>query len=71
MLKSLEIDKIILIFAAKYLIEPRIDMETTRKRTREGVRAAFMDFMREREEERKAAQLRHSLNHPERLADTI
>ena len=46
-------------------------METTRKRTREGVRAAFMDFMREREEERKAAQLRHSLNHPERVADTI
>ena len=50
-----------------YSLKPKIDMETTRKRTREGVRAAFMDFMREREEERKAAQLRHSLNHPERL----
>ena len=42
-------------------------METTRKRTREGVRAAFEDFMREREEERKAAQLRHIMDHPERL----
>jgi len=46
-------------------------METTRKRTREGVRAAFEDFMREREEERKAAQLRHIMNHPERLADIV
>ena len=33
--------------------------------------AAFEDFMREREEERKAAQLRHIMNHPERLADIV
>ncbi len=46
-------------------------METTKKRTREGVRAAFMDFMREREEEQKAAQSRHSINHHKRLAGII
>ena len=34
-------------------------METTKKRTREEVRAAFRAFMREREEEQLAAQLRH------------
>ena len=33
-------------------------METTKKRTREEVRAAFRAFMREREEEQKAAQMR-------------
>ena len=51
--------------------KPEIDMETARKRTREGVRAAFEDFMREREEERRAAQLRHIMDHPERLADIV
>jgi hypothetical protein len=71
MLKSLEIDKIILIFAAKYLIEPRIDMETTKKRTREEVRAAFRAFMREKEEERKAAQIRLELYHQKRLAGLV
>ena len=33
-------------------------MEITKKRTREEVRAAFRAFMREREEEQKAAQMR-------------
>ena len=33
-------------------------MEATKKRTREEVRAAFRAFMREREEEQKAAQMR-------------
>jgi len=33
-------------------------MATTTKRTREEVRAAFRAFMREREEEQKAAQMR-------------
>ena len=33
-------------------------METMKKRTREEVRAAFRAFMREREEEQKAAQMR-------------
>ena len=46
-------------------------METTKKRTREGVRAAFRAFMREREEEQKAAQTRSALYHPERLAETV
>lgn len=59
------------IFASELLIKPEIDMETTKKRTREGVRAAFEDFMREREEERRAAQLRHIMDHPERLADVV
>ena len=31
-------------------------MEATKKRTREEVRAAFRAYMREKEEERKAAQ---------------
>jgi hypothetical protein len=47
-------------------------METTRKkRTREEVRAAFRTFMREREEEQRAAQIRSALNHPGRLAEII
>ena len=46
-------------------------METTRKRTREEVRAAFKAFMREREEEQRAAQLRSVLYHPERLAEIV
>jgi len=33
-------------------------MEATKKRTREEVRAAFRAFMREREVEQKAAQMR-------------
>ena len=33
-------------------------MEITKKRTREEVRAAFRAFMREREEEQEAAQMR-------------
>ena len=43
-------------------------METTKKRTREEVRAAFRDFMREKEEERKAAQIRLELYHQKRAA---
>jgi hypothetical protein len=69
--KCLEIDKIILTFAANYLIRPRIDMETTKKRTREEVRAAFKAFMREKEEERKAAQIRLELYHQKRLAGLV
>ena len=46
-------------------------METTKKRTREGVRAAFRAFMREREEEQRAAQIRSALHHPERLAEIV
>ena len=33
-------------------------METMKKRTRDEVRAAFRAFMREKEEEQKAAQMR-------------
>ena len=36
-------------------------MEATKKRSREEVRAAFRAFMREREEEQKAAQMRSEL----------
>ena len=36
-------------------------MEATKKRTREEVRAAFRAFMREREEEQKAAQMRSKM----------
>ena len=36
-------------------------MEITKKRTREEVRAAFRAFMREREEEQKAAQMRSKM----------
>ena len=39
-------------------------METTKKRTREEVRAAFRAFMRERDEEQKAAQIRSAIIHP-------
>lgn len=46
-------------------------METTKKRTREEVRAAYKAFMREREEEQKAAQLRSVLYHPERQAEIV
>ena len=46
-------------------------METTKKRTREEVRAAFKAFMREREEEQKAAQIRSVLYNPERQAEII
>ena len=46
-------------------------METTKKRTREEVRAAFRAFMREREEEQKAAQIRSVLYHPERQAEIV
>lgn len=42
-------------------------METTVKRTRKEVRAAFRAFMRERENEQMAAQLRHP--HPIKVAD--
>ena len=59
------------IFAAVLFIKPRIDMEKTTKRTREEVRAAFKAFMREREEEQKAAQIRSALYHPERLAEIV
>lgn len=38
-------------------------METTKKRTREEVRAAFKAFMREKEEERKAAEIRLEMYH--------
>lgn len=46
-------------------------METTKKRTREEVRAAFRAFMREKEEERKAAEIRLELYHKKRLAGLI
>lgn len=46
-------------------------METTKKRTREEVRAAFRAFMREKEEERKAAQIRLELCHQKRLAGLV
>lgn len=46
-------------------------METTKKRTREEVHAAFRAFMREREEEQKAAQIRLELYHKKRLAGLI
>ncbi|MBP5339352.1 MAG: hypothetical protein J6Z14_08660 [Prevotella sp.] len=36
-------------------------MEATKKRTREEVRAAFRAFMREREDEQKAAQMRSEM----------
>ena len=46
-------------------------MEKTKKRTREEVRAAFRAFMREKEEERKAAEIRLELYHKKRLAGLI
>ena len=49
------------------LNKPKIDMETTKKRTREEVRAAFRAFMREREQEQLAAQMRHP--HPSLVAE--
>ncbi len=48
------------IFAAIIKNDKRI-MEATKKRTREEVRAAFRAFMREREEEQKAAQMRSKM----------
>ena len=68
--KDLEVSRKLPIFAA-VIIKPRIVMETTEKRTREEVRAAFRAFMRERDEEQKAAQVRSLLYHPERLAETV
>ena len=53
------------------LNKPRIDMETTTKRTREEVRAAFRAYMREKEEERKAAEIRLELYHQKRLAGRV
>jgi hypothetical protein len=47
-------------FAAIIKNDKRI-MEATKKRTREEVRAAFRAFMREREEEQKAAQMRSKM----------
>ena len=58
-------------FAANYLLRPRINMETTKKRTREEVRAAFKAFMREKEEERKAAEIRLEMYHQKRLAGLV
>ena len=46
-------------------------MEATKKRTREEVRAAFRAFMREKEEERKAAQMRLEAYHERRLAGLV
>ena len=46
-------------------------METTKKRTREEVRAAFRAFMREMEEERKAALIRLEAYHQRRLAGLV
>ena len=46
-------------------------METTTKRTREEVRAAFRAYMREKEEERKAAEFRLELYHQKRLAGLV
>ncbi|MBR1389260.1 MAG: hypothetical protein IJ569_06550 [Prevotella sp.] len=46
-------------------------METTKKRTREEVRAAFKAFMREREEEQKAAQLRSIMYRSKRSAEFL
>jgi hypothetical protein len=46
-------------------------METMKKRTREEVRAAFMAFMREKEEERRAAQIRLEAYHRKRLAGLV
>ena len=69
--KHLEFSENHRTFAADYYSKPRIDMETTKKRTREEVRAAFRAFMREREEEQRAAQIRSALHHPERLAEIV
>lgn len=69
--KKLVLSRKLLIFAANYSLKPRIDMETTKKRTREEVRAAFRAFMREKEEERKAAQIRLELYHQKRLAGLV
>ena len=48
-------------------LNQKIDMETTKKRTREEVRAAFRAFMQEREQEQLAAQMRHP--HPSMVAE--
>ena len=37
--------------------KPKIDMETTKKRTREEVRAAFKDFMRRKKERQTQARI--------------
>ena len=50
---------------------PKEVMETIKKRTREEVRAAFRAYMREKEEERKAAQIRLEAYHQKRLAGLI
>lgn len=46
-------------------------METSKKRSREEVRAAFKAFLREKEEERKAAEIRLELYHQKRLAGLV
>jgi hypothetical protein len=46
-------------------------MEVTKKRTREEVRAAFRAYLREKEEERQAAQLRLEAYHQKRLAGLV
>ena len=46
-------------------------MEPIKKRTREEVRAAFRAFMRERDEEQKAAQIRSALYYSKRQAEVV
>ena len=46
-------------------------MERVKKRTREEVRAGFRAYMREKEEERKAAQIRLEAYHQRRLAGIV
>ena len=41
------------------------------KRTREEVRAAFREYMREKREENEAAQIRLQIYHQKRLAGVI
>ena len=64
----LGIKKKVLIFAVS---KTKKVMETLKKRTREEVRAAFRAYMREKEEERKAAQIRLEAYHQKRLAGLI
>ena len=46
-------------------------METTKKRTREEVRAAFREYMHDRKEENEAAKERLKLFHQKRVAGLI
>ena len=41
------------------------------KRTKEEVRAAFREYMREKREENEAAQIRLQMYHQKRLAEAI